>query len=85
MSLLGRNWSNETGPASAFIPDTNLAIHNVVGIWRALLIKDNLRAPVKIAMRPSTQRQPSVSPRNPPTIGPKVGLNDIGVRRSLLG
>ena len=31
------------------------------------------RTPVKIAMRPSTQRQPSVSPRKPPTIGPSVG------------
>ena len=31
------------------------------------------RAPVKIAIKPSTHRQPSVSPRNPPAIGPKVG------------
>jgi len=31
------------------------------------------RAPVKIAMRPSTHHQPSVSPRKPPTIGPSVG------------
>lgn len=29
--------------------------------------------PVKIAIRPSTQRHPSVSPKNPPTIGPRVG------------
>ncbi len=28
---------------------------------------------MKIAMRPSTQRQPSVFPRKPPTIGPSVG------------
>ena len=31
------------------------------------------RAPVKIAIRPSTHRHPLVSPRNPPTIGPRVG------------
>lgn len=30
-------------------------------------------APVKMAMRPSTHRQPFVSPKKPPTIGPSVG------------
>jgi hypothetical protein len=39
----------------------------VSGIVSAPMIH---RAPVKIAMRPSTQRQPSVSPRKPPMIGP---------------
>jgi len=31
------------------------------------------RQPVKMAMIPSTQRQPIVSPAKPPTMGPMVG------------
>ena len=42
----------------------------VSGMVRAPMIHS---APVKMAIKPSTHRQPLVSPRKPPTIGPRVG------------